>query len=375
MIEYNLKGGSFMWDTIQKLEYRVRANIDGAEQEWNTRLTDRMELPLCGLNGEKIFLTGITALRKKEAELNALYHQLPAHRGVRDSILLDAWSSATIEGARTTVEQVLAHFENPKTKDDRMVINTIAGSNYAYTHPITEANIRKLWEKVVDGVCENGQLRGKLYRDGAVYIGSGNRIVHVPAKAEQLPELMKQWFRYREESRDDLMIHSFAAHFYFVYLHPFCDGNGRCARILNASQLYFGGYSKMKSLPLSGAINNQLSGYYSSLLDSEAVLNGIDDKWLDLSPFVAYMLEVFERCLIDAALAANALTEAESKLLQRMNKTGVRAEITTKKAAGILRQSESGARSVLRSLVKKGYLTVDTSQVPYLYRLHQHLPQ
>ena len=147
-----------MWDTIQKLEYRVRANIEGAQQELNMRLTDRMELPLLGLSGEKLYLTGVTALRKKAAELDALYEQLPAHRGMKDTILLDAWSSATIEGARTTVQRVRDHFENPKTKDDRMVVNTIMGSNYAYNHPITENNIRRLWEKIVDGVCENEEL-------------------------------------------------------------------------------------------------------------------------------------------------------------------------------------------------------------------------
>ena len=31
--------------------------------------------------GEKLYLTGVTALRKKAAELDALYEQLPAHRG------------------------------------------------------------------------------------------------------------------------------------------------------------------------------------------------------------------------------------------------------------------------------------------------------
>ena len=258
------------------------------------RLTDRMELPLLGLSGEKLYLTGVTALRKKAAELDALYDQLPAHRGVKDTILLDAWSSATIEGARTTVQRVRDHFENPKTKDDRMVVNTIMGSNYAYNHPITENNIRRLWEKIVDGVCENEEHRGKLYRDGMVYVGSGERVIHVPAQAEQLTELMAQWFSYREAGGSDLLIRSFVAHFYFVYLHPFCDGNGRAARILNASQLYHGGYRKMKNLPLSSAINNQLSGYYGSLADSEMVLNGIDDRWLDLSPFVSYMLDAFE---------------------------------------------------------------------------------
>ena len=86
------------------------------------------------------------------------------------------------------------------------------------------------------------------------------------------------------------------------------------------------------------------------------------------------MLDAFERCLIDAALSVNALTEAESKLLERMNKAGIHAEITTKKAAGILQRSENGARTVLNSLVKKGYLTVDTNKAPYIYHLHQHIP-
>lgn len=89
--------------------------------------------------------------------------------------------------------------------------------------------------------------------------------------------------------------------------------------------------SEDENLPLSSAINNQLSGYYGSLADSETVLNGIDGRWLDLSPFVSYMLDAFEHCLIDAALSVNALTEAESKLLERMNKAGLHAEITTKK--------------------------------------------
>ena len=360
-----------MWDTIQKLEYRARASIEAARQELTVRLTDRLELPLVGLNGEKLYLTGVATLREKESELNRLYDQLPAHRGVKDTILLDAWSSATIEGARTTVQQVRAHFENPRTKDDRMVVNTIAGSNYAYIHPIAQANIRKLWEIVVDGVCENAQYRGELYRDGMVYIGSGDRVVHIPAQPEQLPEFMAQWFAYRESGTSDLLIHSFAAHFYFVYLHPFCDGNGRCARILNASQLYHGGYRKMKSLPLSSAINQQLSGYYGSLTDSEAVLNEADGRWLDLSPFVSYMMDVFERCMVDAALSGNTLTEAEALLLDRMNKAGVHAEITVKKAAGILGQSEGGARTVLNSLVKKGYLTINTGKMPYLYSFHK----
>ena len=69
----------------------------------------------------------------------------------------------------------------------------------------------------------------------------------------------------------------------------------------------------MKSLPLASVINNELSGYCSSLSDSAIVLSGIEDGWLDVSPFVSYMLGAFERCLIDAAQSRNTLSEAECR--------------------------------------------------------------
>ncbi len=363
-----------MWDTIQKLEYRSRAGILDAKQELEQRLSDKAELPLPGIHGEKLILTGVTKLRKRSAELNALYENLTLPHGVKETILLDAWSSATIEGARTTVAQVRRSFDNPKTKDDRMVVNAIAGSDYAYKYPITAKNIRWLWNKVVDGVCENPGQKGTLYRDGMVYIGSSSRIIHTPASPEQIPELMERWFAFREAESDDPLTQSFAAHFYFVYVHPFCDGNGRTARIINASQLYHKGYRKMKRLPLSSAINNQLSGYYSSLADSEISLQSPDGPWLDLSPFVSFMQDAFERCMIDAALSKNKLSVMESAILERMNKVGLKAEITVKKAAQILDCSDSAARTTLKGLAQKGYLTEDRCHSPFLYRLKQHIP-
>lgn len=95
-----------MWDTIQKLEYRARAGIADAEEELGRRLNDRVLLPLKGIHGEALYLTGITKLSEKAQELELLYQKLPERRGVQEVLLLDAWSSATIEGARTTVAQV-----------------------------------------------------------------------------------------------------------------------------------------------------------------------------------------------------------------------------------------------------------------------------
>lgn len=362
-----------MWDTIQKLTYRAKANIPNAPAELKERLYDRRELPLTGISGERLYLTGVTRLEERAAQLREMYEQLPKSRGVTDDVLQDAWASAVIEGARTTVDKVKENFSNPISKDDKMVVNAVRGSNYAYGRPITQKNIRTLWEKVTDGVCENLHLDGKLYRSGMVTIGNEARTVHTPATPERLPDFMEQWFRFREQ--DNSMIGSFVAHFYFVYVHPFCDGNGRTARIINASSLYHAGWKKMKSLPLSNAINNEINGYYRSLEDSEKPILDKTGKWLDHSPFVSYMLDVFEQCMIDAALSKNELSPNEKKLLERMNRVSGTAEITTKKAANILGNSESAARNTLRSLVNKGYLTEDMSRVPFIYSLEQHFPE
>ena len=361
-----------MLDTIQKLTYRAKANIPNAAAALKERLCDRQELSLAGIHGERLFLTGVSQLEQRAAQLQVLYGQLPTCRNSGDNILLDAWASASIEGAEVSLPEVKKNLSNPQTGDEKMVVNAVRGSNYAYGRPITQKNLRTLWEKVTEGVCENTHLDGKPYRSGMVEIGSASRTVHTPATPERLPDLMEQWFRFRDQ--DQSLIGSFAAHFYFVYVHPFCDGNGRTARIINASSLYHAGWKKMKSLPLSNAINNAIHGYYRSLEDSEEAIQDANGKWLDLSPFVSYMLDVFEQCMIDAALSRNELTLNETKLLDRMNLAPGNAEITVKKAAAILGNSESAARNTLRSLVKKGYLTEDMSKVPFIYSLEQHLP-
>lgn len=363
-----------MWEAMKKVEYRAKAGIAQAQSELEQRRADRMAIPLPGIRGECLYLTGAEALKAQAQQLDALYEKLPNRRGAQSMILLDAYSSATIEGARTTVEQVRQSFDRPKTKDDRMVVNAIRGSNYAYNNPITEKNIRKLWEMVVDGVCENEQKRGTLYRDGMVYIGNATQIIHVPASGEALPQMMGAWFDFREQNAIHPILAASICHFYFVYAHPFCDGNGRMARILNASELYHKGYRKMKTLPLSNAINHRLSGYYGSLFDSEQVLSEAGETWLDLSPFVSFMLDAFESCMVDAALSSNRLDEREVKLLERMNHSGPDAEITVKKATGILNCSETTARKVLLDLTQKGYLQEERSTHPYRYQLRRHLP-
>ena len=357
-------------DTFEKLEYRIKAGITEAKDEKERRLSDRLKLPLEGLHGEQVYITGLKELTKKAQQLRKVYEDVPKSNRVVSVILLDAHSSATIEGAHTTVERMKHCLTSPETKDEMMVANTYKGCIFAYEHQIKENNIRKLWDIIVKDVCENKKYAGTLYRDGMVFIGNENETAHEPAQVKDIPRLMKDLFAFDNGFDLDPLIKSFVFHFYLVYVHPFCDGNGRIARTINSSQLYHSGYEKVKSIAMATAINKNLSSYYRSIRDCEIVINKSgSNKWLDLAPFIDYMQKIFEDSMINAKLANNVLSESQSRILDRMNKVGPNAEITVQKAMTITGLSDSGARKALNKLANEGYLIIDKSRRKYVYVL------
>lgn len=358
-----------MYEPIFKLKIKADAGLDNAAQEIKTREESMKLLPLSGISGEKIYLVMTEELLNKVQNIQTVYKKVSKSNKVQDILLLDAYHSATIEGARTTVEKVKNTFSKPKTKDDKMVINTVKGCEYAYRNLIDESSIRTLWEIVVDGVCENASKAGRLYRDGMVFIGSESRVIHVPAKPENLSDMMEQLFSFLKNTDFDVILKAFVLHFYFVYLHPFCDGNGRTARIWTASYLYHHGYEKILYLPLSRTINENLSGYYGNLADSEWKYEKQGKKYLDITPFVSYMLEMFEKCMITSILEENELNEAQQVLLTKMKKRGSGAEITVKNARKILNETEEKAAEVLQELVEMGYLYRTVKDAAEIYIL------
>lgn len=311
---------------------------------------------LKGIHGEKIQFSQSTEMQSALEKIKKLYCQLPDFNIHKDTLILDAYYSATIEGARTTVERVKKNLSQPATRDEKMVINTFRATGYALDNTVTEENIRKLWELVVDGVCENiGQI-GMKYRSGMVYVASASEVIHTPAKPEQIEELMKGLFAFMAEDEGmDIMLKSILIHFYFVYVHPFCDGNGRTARLLQVYYLYHHGYPKMKDIMISHYISKRLGAYYGNLKRAERV----KEQALDVTPFLKYMLSIIRQALAQYTNLHTRLGKNQRLILERMGKqynNSGRAELTVNKAAGIINASAKSAYASLEGLVRKGLL-------------------
>lgn len=357
-----------MYESLDTLKIKEKAGIASAALELKYRKAHRVEIPLKGLQGAAIFWIQTKEIEEKLAVLSSLYQKVSSNKKVKDIILLDAYHSATIEGARTTVEAVKRAYDKPVSKDDKMVVNTIYGINYAYENQICMENIRTLWEIITQDVCENGHLAGIQFRSGMVYVGSNTDIIHIPAKAEEISTMMQGLFTFIEHSELNVWVKAAIIHFYFVYIHPFCDGNGRTARIMTQSFLLHCGMAKIKYLPLSRVINGSLSGYYAMLKESEKVYSN-GEKWIDITPFIDYMLDTIEMCMLTAVREDEKLSGSQKDLLHKMQKRGKGAEITIAAAAKILKVSEQTAGRKLNALVKIGYLEKEKRERKNVYIL------
>ena len=343
---------------LQKKRYGANVDADLAERKEHV-----LDVNLRGLHGETIVYTEIDEIRNKMLFIEKLFQSVTIAQRVQDteSILIEGFYSATIEGAKTTVEKVKQSFNNPQNKSDKMVINSYKSLAYMKDKKITENTLFKAWCVLVDGVCENENVRGDKYRSGMVTVSdSFGNVVHTPAKQDAIQGYMDALFGYLHTADTGFtvsLVKAILAHFYLVYIHPMCDGNGRLARLLMLSYMNECGYSKVFNLSISRSIAENISGYYNSFIESEKVFELNGKTVIDITPFLVYMLDVFERSLMMYKVYnTSVLSDLEGAVVSKMKKVGIHAEITAAKCARLLKVSEDKATAVLDSLSEKNIL-------------------
>ena len=89
---------------------------------------------------------------------------------------------------------------------------------------------------VMAGLLKPGDLAG--YRNIPVYI---RRSMHVPPSADAVRDLIPTFFDLLK-NEDHPAVRIVLGHFFFVYIHPYMDGNGRIGRFLMNLMLASGGY-------------------------------------------------------------------------------------------------------------------------------------
>lgn len=170
----------------------------------------------------------------------------------------DIYHSTTIEGYTITPEEVEAVILGTgpggketyeKLKNKMAIIGHSEAFEYViskvktdFGHPlisddfISEIYFRLFKPSVDAKIVDKFDLIG--FRNVKVFI-RGSR--YVPPSSEKVPDLMRAFVAFINDIKNSL-VRAILAHYFFVTIHPYPDGNGRCARFLMNYLLASSGY-------------------------------------------------------------------------------------------------------------------------------------
>ena len=201
----------------------------------------------------------------------------------------EVYYTSKIEGAKTTrVRTTQIHngeyldFKNYKS--EKMVQNGFAAVKALnlYGGKLNEKILLDVWRVLVDGVCENEDIRGDKYRVGDVTVGN-----YTPPASDKVDLLVNGLINFYNSTTLDQypFLKASLIHYAFETIHPFCDGNGRMGRLLVNNYLLKQGIESAKAVSFSMCIDARRNHYEVAFVDSENNHN-------DCTPFLSFMLEV-----------------------------------------------------------------------------------
>ena len=327
---------------------------------------------------------GLTRLPPREAE-----------RLRREARLRSTHFSTRIEGNRLTLaetERVIlekARFpgrERDVHEVERYYLALTQVENWAAQKaPLTEERIRKLHALLYRG----RRARPTPYRDGQNVIrDTDGRIVYLPPEAGDVPALMRELVAWIREAEGVWPVPLVAgmAHYQFVTIHPFYDGNGRTARALATWILYRGGYDLNGFYALEEHYARDLEGYYNALVTHPHHNYYEGRHEADITPWLVYFLEGMAEVFVQVAEEVQGLSarpgKPEPAWLRRLDRRARRVvawleehgEVRSAEVATLLGISQRQARNLLQQWVGEGWLEVaDPSRKKRRYRLRHSL--
>ncbi|MEG1506888.1 MAG: Fic family protein [Bacilli bacterium] len=189
------------------------------------------------------------------------------------------------------IKEVIKKAEGIKDSEQRQrILNLYHGYNYILKgNDINPDTLKKLYSLLSkDLLIESDAVRmGEYYRTAPVYILKGGRLDLEPDQGvdeSRIEEFISKYFEFLNTNFDGSMtdeyIKSQILHYYFVYIHPYFDVNGRTSRTLAMWYLL-----NNKCYPY--IIFNRGIGFQGR--DYDRVIEDVK-KFNDLSFFISYML-------------------------------------------------------------------------------------
>ena len=287
--------------------------------------------------------------------------------------------SSAIEGEKLNADEVRSSIASrlgidaggvrAAGRDVEGIVEMMLDATQRYNEPLSTERVFG-WHGALFPTGRSGTRRITVgdWRAGSMQVVSGpvgKETVHFegPAAARLPGEINRFLAWFNGPSSDDPVLRAGIAHFWFVTIHPFDDGNGRIARAIADMALARSDESKSRFYSMSSQIEREREEYYSQL---ERQQRGD----LDITPWLEWFLGCLDRAIASAAdllgvvlrkaklwqkINERPVNDRQRKVINRMlaNFEGV---LTTSKYAKLAKCSTDTALRDILLLVERGIL-------------------
>lgn len=295
------------------------------------------------------------------------------------ALTLDVLKSSEIEGELLNYDQVRSSIARrlginiaglvASNRHIEGVVEMMLDATQRHTAPLTENRLFG-WHAALFPTGFSGPYKIEIgqYRTGEMQVVSGamgkEKVHYEAVKAELVKAEMDQfldWFN--NDNSLDLVLKAAIAHFWFIIIHPFDDGNGRIGRAITDLLLARSEDSGERFYSMSSQILLERKQYYE-------VLQKVQHSTGDITEWIEWFLD----CLKNAMLATENTTQRilhkaefwklheQTSINERqrlmLNKLfdGFEGKLQTSKWAKITKTSTDTALRDIKDLVAKGIL-------------------
>ena len=197
----------------------------------------------------------------------------------------ELYKTNKIEGIETVKSEIHSSLKDDRTSNKKSnkldgiikKYKDIMENNFEDTEHIDNlSSFRKIYDEMFEDFEKSGnyKLDGKYFRKNTVKIinGLGNTI-HIGVNGEEAIEKnIEDLIQFMNRKDIPFLIKASISHFFFEYIHPFYDGNGRFGRYLLS--LYLAKkLDILTAFSVSYSISKNLDDYYKSFVEVEDVNN------------------------------------------------------------------------------------------------------
>jgi Fic family protein len=311
------------------------------------------------------------------------------------TLTLDVIKSSEIEGEKLNFEQVRSSIARklginigglvPTNRNIDGIVEMMIDATHSYQKPLTNKRLFG-WHAALFPTGHSGinTIEVGRYRTGEMQIVSGamgKERVHfeaIPAKKVKAEmELFLCWFneKYKNDKNSksykktqevnalDPVLKAAIAHFWFIIIHPFDDGNGRIARAISDLMLSRSDQTTERYYSLSSQILVELKQYYE-------ILQKVQHSKGDITAWLDWFLHCLKNALLTTETTLNKIlwktffwkihenTDFNARQRLMLNKIldGFDGKLQSSKWAKITKCSPDTALRDIKELIEKGIL-------------------